>query len=144
MDHAWIAGNATIGSEVFVSGGVLTSNDNAPGRQAFDDAIMLGPTIEDGAMIGVGAILLPNIRIGARAVVAAGAIVTKDVPAYSIVAGNPARIVRRRFPEDIAERLMQLGWWNWEHEALRAALPDFRKLAVEAFLDKYESINVPA
>ena len=94
--------------------------------------------------IGHGAVILPGRSIGIGAVVAAGAIVTKDVPAYTIVAGNPARIVRRRFPEDIAERLMQLGWWNWEHEALRAALPDFRKLAVEAFLDKYESINVPA
>ena len=94
--------------------------------------------------IGHGAVILPGRSIGNGAVVAAGAIVTKDVPAYTIVAGNPARIVRRRFPEDIAERLMQLGWWNWEHEALRAALPDLRKLAVEAFLDKYESINVPA
>jgi phosphonate metabolism protein (transferase hexapeptide repeat family) len=94
--------------------------------------------------IGHGAVILPGRSIGIGAVVAAGAIVTKDVPAYTIVASNPARIVRRRFPEDIAERLMQLGWWNWEHEALRAALPDFRKLAIEAFLDKYESINVPA
>lgn len=94
--------------------------------------------------IGHGAVILPGRSIGIGAVVAAGAIVTKDVPAYTIVAGNPARIVRRRFPEDIAERLTQLGWWNWEHEALRAALPDFRKLAIEAFLDKYESINVPA
>ena len=71
--------------------------------------------------------------------IAAGAIVTKDVPAYTIVAGNPARIVRARFPEAIAERLSALGWWNWSHETLRAALPDFRKLAVEAFLDKYEA-----
>ena len=94
--------------------------------------------------IGHGAVILPGRSIGIGAVVAAGAIVTKDVPAYTNVAGNPARIVRRRVPEDIAEQLMQLGWWNWEHEALRAALPDFRKLAVEAFLDKYESINVPA
>ena len=92
MDHAWIAGNAEIGNDVFISGGVLTSNDNAPGRQAFDDAVMLGPTIEDGAMIGVGAILLPNVRIGARAVVAAGAIVTKDVPAEATIMGAAARV----------------------------------------------------
>lgn len=94
--------------------------------------------------IGHGAIILPGRSIGIGAVIAAGAIVTKDVPAYTIVAGNPARIVRRRFPEDIAERLTQLAWWNWSHETLRVALPDFRKLAVEAFLDKYESITVPA
>ena len=68
---------------------------------------------------------------------AAGAIVTKDVPAYTIVAGNPARIVKRRFPEDVAGRLSELAWWDWDHETLRRALPDFRKLAVEDFLDKY-------
>lgn len=94
--------------------------------------------------IGHGAVILPGRSVGIGAVIAAGAIVTKDVPAYTIVAGNPARIVRRRFPEDVAERLTQLAWWNWSHESLRATLPDFRKLAVEAFLDKYESITVPA
>ena len=62
---------------------------------------------------------------------------TRDVPAYTIVAGNPARIVRRRFPEDVATRLSEFAWWNWDHETLRRALPDFRKLAVEDFLDKY-------
>ncbi len=94
--------------------------------------------------IGHGAIILPGRNVGTGAVIAAGAIVTKDVPAYTIVAGNPARIVRRRFDERTAERLGALGWWNWSHEALRTALPDFRKLGVEAFLDKYERIALPA
>jgi phosphonate metabolism protein (transferase hexapeptide repeat family) len=88
--------------------------------------------------IGHGAIVLPGRNIGTGAVIAAGAIVTKDVPAYTIVAGNPARIVRRRFSEDIANRLTELAWWDWDHETLRTALPDFRKLAVEDFLAKYE------
>lgn len=92
MDHSWIAGNAQIGDDVFISGGVLTSNDNALGRNPFDDATMLGPTIEDGAVIGVGAILLPGLRIGARAVVAAGAIVTRDVPAEATIMGAAARV----------------------------------------------------
>lgn len=94
--------------------------------------------------IGHGAVVLPGRSIGIGAVIAAGAIVTKDVPAYTIVAGNPARIIRRRFSEEISERLVALAWWNWNHESLRVALPDFRKLEIDAFLDKYESIGVPA
>ncbi|NOJ49917.1 DapH/DapD/GlmU-related protein [Bradyrhizobium archetypum] len=89
--------------------------------------------------IGHGAVVLPGRSIGTGAVVAAGAIVTKDVPAYTIVAGNPARPIKRRFAEDIASRLVDLAWWDWDHEALRRALPDFRKLPVEDFLDKYET-----
>jgi phosphonate metabolism protein (transferase hexapeptide repeat family) len=89
--------------------------------------------------IGHGAIVLPGRRIGHGAVIAGGAVITKDVPDYTIVAGNPARPIRRRFSDGVAERLMQLGWWNWDHDALRMALPDFRKLTIEAFLDKYEA-----
>jgi phosphonate metabolism protein (transferase hexapeptide repeat family) len=89
--------------------------------------------------IGHGAIILPGRSVGTGAVVAAGAIVTKDVPAYTIVAGNPARPIKRRFPEEITSRLAELAWWNWDHETLRSALPDFRKLAVEDFLSKYEA-----
>jgi phosphonate metabolim protein, transferase hexapeptide repeat family len=86
-----------------------------------------------------GAIVLPGRSVGTGAVVAAGAIVTKDVPAYTIVAGNPARAIKRRFPEAITSRLAELGWWDWDHETLRTALPDFRRLGVEDFLAKYEA-----
>jgi len=95
-------------------------------------------TIGHDVWIGHGAIILPGRTIGTGAVVAGGAIVTKDVAPYTIVGGNPARPIRRRFPEDIAERLMALAWWDWDHDALRAALADFRALSVEAFLDRYE------
>jgi phosphonate metabolism protein (transferase hexapeptide repeat family) len=87
--------------------------------------------------IGHGAIVLPGRNVGTGAVVAAGAVVTKDVAPYSIVGGNPARPIRRRFEESVADRLIELAWWNWNHERLRLALPDFRRLAVEAFIEKY-------
>ena len=88
--------------------------------------------------IGHGAIVLPGRKIGDGVVIAAGAIVTKDVAPYTIVAGNPARLVRPRFPNHIAMRLERLAWWHWSHESLRLALPDFRRLSVEEFLDRYE------
>lgn len=94
-------------------------------------------TIGHDVWIGHGAVVLPGRRVGTGAVVAAGAIVTKDVPNYTIVAGNPARVVRRRFPESVAERLMALVWWDWDHARLRTALTDFRSLSVEAFVEKY-------
>jgi phosphonate metabolism protein (transferase hexapeptide repeat family) len=99
-------------------------------------------TIGHDVWIGHGAIILPGRNIGTGAVVAAGAVVTKDVPAYTIVAGNPARPIRRRFPETVESRLVDLAWWDWDHEMLRTALPDFRNLPVEAFLDKYQRPNV--
>ena len=91
--------------------------------------------------IGHGAIVLPGRRVGTGAVIAGGAVVTKDVAPYTVVGGNPARPIKRRFTEKIEQRLVRLGWWDWDHETLRLALPDFRKLAVEAFLDKYEAIS---
>jgi phosphonate metabolism protein (transferase hexapeptide repeat family) len=96
-------------------------------------------TIGHDVWIGHGAIVLPGRSIGTGAVIAAGAVVVKDVPDYTIVGGNPARPIRRRFPEDIAERLVQLAWWDWDHGALRIALPDFRQMEIGDFLDKYEA-----
>lgn len=94
-------------------------------------------TIGHDVWIGHGAIILPGRSIGTGAVVAGGAVVTKDVAPYAIVAGNPARPIRDRFPRPIAERLLRLGWWDWDHARLRGALDDFRALGVEAFLEKH-------
>jgi hypothetical protein len=65
--------------------------------------------------------------------------VTKDVAPYLIVAGIPATTLRARFTPAVADRMQALAWWNWTHERLRQALPDFRALPAEAFLEKYES-----
>ena len=112
--------------------------DDAQDEDAFFDwrrshAVTIGHDV----WIGHGAIVLAGRSIGTGAVVAGGAVVTKDVAPYTIVAGNPARVIRRRFPEDVAGRLMVLSWWDWEHARLREALDDFRHLPVEAFLDRH-------
>ncbi len=88
--------------------------------------------------IGHAAQIKPEVTVGHGAVVASGAIVTKDVDPYTIVAGVPAKPVRRRLPDTLAERMIALAWWDWSHEALRETLLDFRSLPVEDFLEKYE------
>ena len=94
-------------------------------------------TIGHDVWIGHGAIVLAGRNIGTGAVVAGGAVVTKDVAPYTIVAGNPARVIRPRFAASVAERLQALAWWDWDHGALHSALGDFRGLEVEAFLEKH-------
>jgi virginiamycin A acetyltransferase len=64
--------------------------------------------------IGYRAALLPGVKIGDGAIIGAYSVVTKDVPPYTIVGGNPAREIRRRFPPEHVERLLQLRWWDWD------------------------------
>lgn len=97
MDNSHITGNAVIGSNVFVSTMVGTTNDNVV-RQGYSTHV-IGPTIEDNVVIGVGASLLPGVRIGLGATVAAGSVVTKNVDSGVMVAGVPARFVKRLFEE---------------------------------------------
>jgi phosphonate metabolism protein (transferase hexapeptide repeat family) len=88
--------------------------------------------------IGHGAVILPGKSIGTGAIVGAGAIVTRNVAPYTIVGGNPAKVIRYRFDVSIAERLQALAWWDWDHKRLRNALRDFRDLSVDAFLERHE------
>jgi virginiamycin A acetyltransferase len=66
--------------------------------------------------IGYGAMIMPGVRIGNGAIVAAGSVVTRDVPAYAIVGGNPASIIRYRFEPDAIARLERIAWWDWDAE----------------------------
>ena len=69
--------------------------------------------------------------------VGAGSVVTKNVKPYTIVAGVPAKPIKKRFSENIIEKLLYLSWWNWSHSKIRLALDDFRNDNIENFLDKY-------
>ena len=88
--------------------------------------------------IGHGAIILPGVSVGDGAVIAAGAVVSRDVPPYTVVGGVPARQIRRRFPEAVAERLARIAWWDWPDETLFARLADFQSADIEAFCQRHD------
>lgn len=94
MDNAHITGNMIIEDHVFISVLVATTNDNLIGKGEYSDEREKGPHIKRGATIGAAANLLPAITIGENALVAAGSVVTKDVPDQKVVMGIPAKIVR--------------------------------------------------
>ena len=96
QDHTWLAGNMRIGDRVFISGGVTTANDNLMGASGYVEEDIIGPTIENGVRIGAGAIILPKVRVEENALIAAGAVVTKDVPAHQTAKGIPARFTTNK------------------------------------------------
>ena len=108
------------------------------------DLVMSAPSRGDTVVghdvwIGYAAMVMPGVTIGHGAVVAAGSVVASDVPAYAIAAGNPARVVRRRYEDDDVERLLRAAWWDWpiglvtEHaRSIMAGTPaELERLAAE-------------
>lgn len=77
-------------------------------------------TIGNDVWIGYGATILSGVTIGDGAVIAAEAVVTRNVEPYAIVAGNPARLVRKRFDEDTIRRLLEIRWWDWPIDKIKA------------------------
>ena len=94
-------------------------------------------TLGHDVWIGHGAVVQAGVTIGTGAAVGSGAVVTRDVAPFTVVAGVPARPLRCRFDEETIAGLLELAWWSWDHERLRAALPDLRRLGAAEFLRRY-------
>lgn len=111
--EVYITALSVIEDDVFIAPAVVTTNDNYLGRTQERFKRFKGVTIKQGARIGANAIILPGKVIAEDAVVAAGAVVTKDVPARTIVAGIPARYFRRVPDEELLENQENI-WLNCE------------------------------
>jgi len=92
--------------------------------------------IGNDVWIGMGVTLLPGVTIGDGAVCLGNSVVSKDVPAYAIVAGVPGKIVGYRFTKEIIESLLQIRWWEWTKEIIKERIDDFHQ-PIEEFSNKY-------
>jgi phosphonate metabolism protein (transferase hexapeptide repeat family) len=95
-------------------------------------------TLGHDVWLGHGAIVLPGVSIGSGAAIGAGSVVTKDVPPFAVVVGNPGRLLRFRFPQEIRDSLLRIAWWDWPRERLAAALADIRTLSAEQFCRRHD------
>jgi acetyltransferase-like isoleucine patch superfamily enzyme len=118
-------------SRVFVSTyPAFYSHDNDGCPQTFREDKIFDDTVPKTVVgsdvwIGYNAIIVGGVTIGTGAIVAAGAVVVKDVSPYAVVGGNPAKVIRYRFPEDQIRHLLESKWWDWSIEKIRQHLEDF-------------------
>ena len=93
--------------------------------------------------IGYRAMILGAVTIGDGAVVGAGAVVTKDVPPYAVVAGNPARVLRFRFEDAVIAKLLIIRWWDWPRAKVVANADLLMSAHLEEFIRRHESGAIP-
>lgn len=127
IDQLYIGNYVCIGAEVIIlMGGNNTHRSDWFSLYPFVETLETsyktkGDThICDGAWLGIRSVIMPGIRIGEGAIVAAGAIVTKDVAPYSIVGGNPAKLIGYRFPEETIAKLLEMQLYSWPEEKFEA------------------------
>ncbi|MBB4393541.1 DapH/DapD/GlmU-related protein [Bradyrhizobium sp. ERR14] len=116
----------------YYEAGVTRDRDFFADRRG--DRVIVGNDV----WIGHAAILLPGVNVGDGAVIAAGAVVSRDVEPYTIVGGVPARPIRKRFPDSVADSLRRIAWWDWPDELIFERLADFRSEAIEEFCRRYD------
>lgn len=103
-----LAGFSTYPFAIFGNGWEAAQN-------SLDQAPYKGDTvIGHDVWIGYESTIMPGVTVGNGAIIAAKSVVVKDVPAYAIVGGNPARLIRLRFPPDVIAALLDIAWWHWD------------------------------
>ena len=93
--------------------------------------------IENDVWIGAKSTIMSGVKIGNGSVVGSCSVVTKDVPPYSIVVGNPARVVKLRFTELQIERLLKISWWDWTEDRIKTEAMTLWSDNIDEFIDKH-------
>ncbi|PMB51049.1 chloramphenicol acetyltransferase [Fischerella thermalis CCMEE 5205] len=88
--------------------------------------------IGNDVWIGYEAVIMPGVKIGDGAIIAAKSVVVKDIPPYAVVGGNPASLLRQRFPDEIIDALLEIAWWNWDIEKITRNLEKIVGADIEA------------
>ena len=98
--------------------------ENALAENATDGFQRAGDTvIGNDVWIGSEAMIMPGVTVGDEVIIASRALVSKNVPPYDVVGGNPARIIKPRFDEQAIAQLLEMQWWNWDESLIREAIP---------------------
>ncbi len=95
--------------------------------------------IGNDVWIGLDATIMPSVTIGDGAIIGAKSVVTHDVEPYTVVGGNPARVIKKRFDEETIKRLLKIQWWNWPIQKIEAHLDAITGHDIEALENLYES-----
>jgi serine acetyltransferase len=93
--------------------------------------------IQNDVWIGAKSTIMSGVKISNGSIVGAGSVVTKDVPPYAIVAGNPAKIVKSRFTEEQIEKLLTIAWWNWDEQKIRDNSMTMWSDNIDEFINKF-------
>jgi serine acetyltransferase len=93
--------------------------------------------VENDVWIGAKATIMSGVRVSNGSIVAAGSVVTKDVPPYAIVAGNPAKVVKYRFNEEQIDKLLNISWWEWDEQKIKDNAILMWSTNIEDFIDAF-------
>lgn len=121
-----ISGFSTYPFDIFDNGWERVTPQ--PDELPFKGDIIIGNDV----WIGYKAVIMPGVKIGDGAIVAAKSVVTKDVPPYTVVGGNPASLLKKRFSDQTIKLLLEISWWNWEIEKITRNLEKIVSADIEA------------
>ena len=94
--------------------------------------------IENDVWIGQNVTIMPGVRIGSGSIIANNSHVIKSCPEYSIIGGNPAKIIKKRFSESQIEKLLEIKWWDWSNEKINENLALITNSDIDGFINNYK------